>query len=1470
MFKNNRIIKKIGAGFMAGLCAFSMLGTSMGGAMTARAEYVAGKENPAFPTVDEVIYQAATLLGSPYGWGFKGFTGVYYQDSYKPLDLDYVRNQGVDCSGLVYYTLTHLGFKTTGFTWNNPVPVDTNHWLSVNDDCTITYNGVTTKVDVEKMSLPTPADSDAAVTYEYWECEDGSTITPGSVVVANKTGTDHAWIYMGEFDSRDEVVSYLKNIGVPETLITAQTVGSGNGGGGKHWRIESNGSQGVVINNNVDGKSSSAFECSAFRITEREAIFEIKKVYIEDNTVEISGTSPIDGTKAVYGVYTEKECTNKVAEITIGEDGTGSIELPNAQYYVKEISAPTGYSVSTEVFALNANKEVFVTEDFSRGTIKINKTAEDGIVADREFKVTGSDGSSYTKKTNAAGVAEFSGLKVYDVDAKTAITYTISEINVDTRYETPKAQNVTLTSGAVDLTVTANFVNELKTGSIRINKQSEDNQNGDRTFTITGNGETYTITTGADGIAILSDIPVYNSENEKIEYTISEKDVPIRYVVPANQTATLTADATVDVTFENVLKKFTVEVVKKDIENGTAQGDASLAGAVYGIYNGDELIDTYTTDEYGSFTTHEFECGENWTIKELTPSEGYLLDSTVYEVGAEEKKYTIENNAIEMTVYETPIKGKISIIKHSDDGTTGIETPEVGAEFDIYLKSAGSFENAKESERDHLVCDENGFAQTKMLPYGVYVVHQTVGWDNTEWVDDFEVNVCENEEDYFYIINDAVLTSYVKIVKKDAETGNIIPVAGIGFKVWDCKNECYVTQTVNYPTPVDIDTFYTDETGTLMLPNELVYGNYELHEVQSANGYVLDSKPVPFTIDGTVDTVVVEKTNKAQKGRISVQKSGNAFASVAAASSSYTDENGEIIVNPTTYTPVFEETGLAGAVFEITAAEDIVTADGTIRAKAGDVVATLTTDENGYAESSLLYLGKYEVKETKAPYGYVQNAVSETVELTYAGQEIEVRDTVNQAFVNDYQEVEITLSKFMEHDELFGIGDNDEYVSVRFGLFADEVITAADGTSIPENGMIAEVSLGEDMTAKFDAQLPFGRYYVQEIATDEHYMLNGEKYLVNFEYMGQEVTTVNIDCGTFENHLKRGNANGYKVNEDDEPLENAVFGLFAVDTETFTADNAIKTAVSDETGYFEFTEIPYGEYVICEIQAPDGYILSDEKFPVTINEDGDTVEITAENEAITVEISKQDIYGSELAGAEMQLVNENGEVVDEWTSDGTNHVVTELPVGKYVLKEIAAPDGYVIATDISFEVFTDGSAVVENVDAIATTEDGHPLIVMVDDTTKVEISKLDITNDEELVGATLQIIDENGEVIEEWVSYEHPHFIEAQLIAGKTYTLKETIAPDGYTIANSIDFTVNEDGTVNTVVMYDEPIPDVPDTPDIPTGDTTSRLPGIAMISAGVALMIFALMRDASIRRKKKDDADEYAALCPDFIESEE
>ena len=1462
MFKKSKILKKLGAGFMAGLCAFSMFGSSMSGVITANAAS-SSTENAAFPSADTVIAKAANLLGTPYTYGNKGYWYAYDQGQYTPLSVETINNLGIDCSGLVYYTLTQLGYKTSGFSWNNPVPVDTDHWLTVNDNCTITYDGKTSKVEVEKKNIKT-------TDRPYWECADGSVITAGSVVVAqNPSGEDHAWIYMGEFDSRNDVVSYLKSIGVSESLINSKTVGDGTGAGGTHWRIESNGSEGVVINNKTDGKTATAMNMSAFRITKNDVKFEITKVLASDKTVKISGTSKVDGTVAKYGVYTDKACKNKVGEITIGKDGTGSIQLPEKQYYVKEISAPTGYSISEEVFALKADENIFVTEDFTRGTIKVNKTADDGIVSGREFKVTGNDGSSYTKKTNANGVAEFSGLKVYNTSTGKAITYTVSEINVDTRYEVPKAQNVTLTSGDVDLTVNVKFNNQLKTGSIKINKQSEDNQNGDREFTITGNGKTYTIKTGSDGVAILSDIPVYNSRNEKIVYTISEKNVPIRYVVPAEQTAILTADATTTKTFKNILKKFTVELTKQDSKTASAQGNGTLAGAVYGLYKDGELVDTYTTDENGYFKTKEYVCG-NYTVQEISPSEGYLLDETVYSVGAEAENYFIEHNPLSMTVTEDVIKGNIAMIKHSDDGSTQIETPEVGAEFEVYLKSSGSYANAVETERDYLTCDENGFAQTKDMPYGIYTVHQTKGWEGTEFMADFDVKISADGQTYRYLINNAEFKSYIKVVKVDSETGKTIPYEGAGFEIYDSNGQ-KISMTFAYPTPTTIDTFYTNSEGYLITPEVLPYGEYSLVEVQAPVGYVLDSTPVSFTVsadnaeeENALTVIKVRKENTAQKGKISVRKTGDIFTSVATASSAYTNENGEMIVNPTTYTPVFADGDLSDAVFQVIAVEDIVTLDGTTRAYAGDVVSEITTDENGYAETEPLYLGKYEVRETKAPYGYVLNNKPKDVELTYAGQEFEVRDTVNTAFENEYQSVRISLSKVMESDELFGIYGKDYYTSVRFGLFTAEDITAADGTVIPADGMISEVSLDENMTAKFDVQIPFGRYYVQEIATDEHYVLSGEKYLVNFEYMGQDIQTVDIDCGQFVNLLKRGRIEGHKVDDKSEPLENAVFGLFTADCVKFSRDTAIMTAASDENGCFEFTDVPFGKYIVREIESPRGYILSDKEYAVSIAEDGKLIEITAENKPVTVEISKRDIYGNELVGAEMVLENADGEIVDRWTSDGTNHVVSKLGAGEYVLKEIAAPDGYIIATDIKFSVDIYGNVTVENVDSTAVSDNGYPLIVMVDDTTKVRISKRDITTGEELPGATLQIIDEDGNVVEEWVSTDEAHFIEGKLIAGKEYTLRETIAPDGYEIANEIKFTVNADGSVTEVVMYDEL---TPKTTTPYTGDNHSDFAAFALM--GASLIIFLVL---IISRKKNDDKEpeDHSALCPEFIEIDE
>ena len=699
----------------------------------------------------------------------------------------------------------------------------------------------------------------------------------------------------------------------------------------------------------------------------------------------------------------------------------------------------------------------------------------------------------------------------------------------------------------------------------------------------------------------------------------------------------------------------------------------------------------------------------------------------------------------------------------------------------------------------------------------------------------------------------------------DSETGKTIPYEGAGFEIYDSNGQ-KISMTFSYPTPTTIDTFYTNSEGYLITPEVLPYGEYSLVEVQAPYGYALDSTPVSFTVsadnaekENALTVIKVRKENTAQKGRISVQKTGDIFTSVTMASSAYTDENGEMIVNPTTYTPMFADGDLSGAVFQVIAVEDIVTPDGTTRAYARDVVSEITTDKNGYAETEPLYLGKYEIREIKAPEGYVLNNEPKDVELTYAGQEFEVRDTVNTAFENEYQGVKISLSKVMENDELFGIYGNDYYTSVRFGLFAAEDITAADGSVIPADGLISEVSLDENMTAKFDVQIPFGRYYVQEIATDEHYVLNGEKYLVNFEYMGQDIRTVDIDCGQFVNLLKRGRIEGHKVDDKSEPLENAVFGLFTADCVKFSRDTAIMTAASDKNGYFVFDEIPYGEYIVREIEAPTGYILSGESYPVTVCEDGETITIRTVNKPITVEVSKVDVYGEELIGADMQLENADGEIIDEWISDGTNHVVSKLGAGEYVLKEIAAPDGYVIATDIKFTVDVYGNITVENVEATVTSENGNPLIVMVDDTTKVQISKQDITTGEELPGATLQIIDEDGNVVEEWVSTDEAHFIEGKLIAGKEYTLKEIIAPEGYEIANEIKFTVNADGTVTEVVMYDEHTPDLETPPtvtiDTPhTGVSADNGAELYLVATAVIMVFGMVICKKNDKEQRKDD----------------
>ena len=743
-------------------------------------------------------------------------------------------------------------------------------------------------------------------------------------------------------------------------------------------------------------------------------------------------------------------------------------------------------------------------------------------------------------------------------------------------------------------------------GDMKLVKTSEDGIVAGINFTVTGaNGFSKTVTTNANGEIDISDLVPGT-------YTITEENID-RYVPNQSQTITVSSGKTSSVSFYNILKKFRVTVTKQDYEKGHAQGDAKLGGAVYGLYKGDKLIAQYTTDSNGSFTTDYFVCGTDWTIKEITPSEGYLLNDTVYKVGADPKDYTIEyNNAPDMTVMEQVIKGKISIIKHTDNGDTKIETPEKGAEFQIYLKSSGSFVNADKDERDTIVCDEDGFASTKLLPYGVYTVHQTKGWAGRELITDFDVFISSYGKTYKFLINNKNFESYLKVVKLDKETGKRIPYEGAAFEIYDSNNH-RITMQYTYPQVTSIHTFYTNKDGYLITPERLPYGYYTLKEVQAPYGYVLDDTPVPFTIsqknsstDTGVTVVKVKARDVAQKGIINITKNGEVFSSI--------EENNGI------YTPKYSVGNLNGAVFKIYAAEDITTLDGTVRYEQGTLVDTVTTDNDGVAKSKELYLGKYTVIEKTAPNGYVQNTTKYDVELTYAGQNVSVTST-DLSVYNERQKISVSLKKIMAEDKTFGIGNNGEVTSVRFGVYAGEDIKASNGDVIPKDALITFANCDKDGNISFDCDLPIGfKWYAKEIATDEHYILSDTKYEFNTDYQGQDIEIINIkvnDDKAIENNLIYGSVKGLKIDrETQETIEGATFGLFKLNTTEFTEDTAILTAVTDENGIFTFNNIPYGEYLIKELKPAEGYLDNEDIFTVTIKENEQVVELNAINDKV--------------------------------------------------------------------------------------------------------------------------------------------------------------------------------------------------------------------------------------------------------------
>ena len=1182
---------------------------------------------------------------------------------------------------------------------------------------------------------------------------------------------------------------------------------------------------------------------------------------------------------------------------TVTTDVNGTVQIDDLKpgtYQVKETMADKYEPQETRNVVVVSNQVATVTFNnvLKRGDLQVVKDSEDGLVEGVKFHLYGTSLSGL--KVDEYAVTDKNGVATFnDVLISGHESFVLEEVDTAARYIVPESQRAAIEWNTV---TEKSFYNELKRGDLTVKKTSEDGFVEGMTFHLFGTSlsgikvDEYA-TTDSKGVASFNDILIGSG------YTIEEVNVPVRYVIPDRQTADIAWDELTEVEFENILKKWRADVFKLDAElagelgdeegglvpvdlmpmalsvtsdetveelgspYGDSQGDATLAGAVYGVFKGEVLIDTYTTDANGYFITKYYPCDYDWTIREITPSEGYMLDPTVYYMDVAPDYYSIELNTIYPDVYEEIIKGDIAIIKHTDDGSTQIETPEVGAKFEIFLKSAGSYKNAKETERDIIICDENGFGQTQMLPYGVYTVHQVSGWEGRELMDDFDVTISEHETTYRFLINNRNFEAFIRVVKTDSTTGKVIPYAGAAFQLYDPDGNL-ISMSYTYPELTTIDTFYTTEDGTLLTPEKLPYGKgYSCVEVSAPYGYVLDSTPIFFDVtennsndeDG-LTVIKVDKRNEPQMGTITIDKKGEVFSTV-------TEKDG-------IYTPVYEVKGLEGAVFGVYAVEDIYTLDGTLRYAAGEKVATITTSADGTATTEPLFLGKFELREEKAPYGMVLLEEPIQVELVYAGQEVKITTTAASA-VNERQKVVISLLKKLETDDHYGIGLGSEYENIKFGLYAAEAMTAADGTEIPKDGLLEIVGIDANGTAVFTADLPAGaKLYVKEYATDAHYLLSDTAFPVEFIYEDSTVATVQIVVNNGEiidNVIIRGDIKGLKVDEENNLVAGAVFGLFRADETEFTKETALATATSGEDGVFTFENIPYGNWVIKELACPEHLVLSDELIEVTISEQDQLVELKVVNEIIygSVEGVKTDDKETPIEGVIFGLfapdttdfTKDNALALSESNANGL-FSFADLRYGNYLIKELSCPETFVMCEDVI---------------EISITEDGQVVSLTVTNkriSGKVQVHKISSKDhDEKLSGAIFELYldtNKNG-VFDVDVDTLYGTLVETETglyeldgLGYNGYFLFESKSPDGFTKDDRyFYFQISADGDVITVEneigvgFTNEPIPQPePEYPDSPqTGDDSNILLWSLLAAGSLAAIIVLIVVD---RKKRK------------------
>ena len=1045
----------------------------------------------------------------------------------------------------------------------------------------------------------------------------------------------------------------------------------------------------------------------------------------------VTKTSASTGAPLAGAVFELVSGNAVIATQTTGADGMARFEnLQPGVYTIREKSAPEGYLVSVpgeQSVTVTAGGTAHASFANAEITGKIRIVKRDSLtreaLAGAEFTVTRLSapagatgvGGSVVIVTDASGVAETGWLPWgrYRIEETT-----VPQHYVDVGFETEVEIR---DSGR---TCEIEVENEPTKGYIRIIKTDRLNGNpieGVR-FDIYENDEygsalVCSMVTDENGVAVSEPL-------RKGRYIVREQGKTAGYVFEEIALdAVVKPDETTDLSVTNQPVQVRLKLYKRDADEyagkpadapGT-RGDGELTGAVFRVLaaqditdrqgnviyeKGAVVVDSLTTaGEDASVTTDALWPGV-YEIVELAPPVGYqaAVDSIIVDARSAAKQ---SHEAV--VIYEGVVTNEIrygaqAIVKllggmSDDPDPDRVETPEAGAEFLVYLRKAGSYENARAFERDRLVTDENGYAKTKALPYGVYVLEQIKGAPGYELKGPILFEI-DGTEDILnpppLTLSDRPIRYRLRLMKTDSETGKTITLSGVSFKLRDETGEL-VTQTVSYPTRQETDTFVTDETGSVTLPETLTWGLYFVEEVTAPKGYLIREEALPVFVgqDGDVPgetyQIDVEVPNEPVKGRILLEKKGPRLTGFEVTADAYGNE---------AHRPVYEERYLAGAVFELRAAETVTGGDGTVWFEQGELVETLTTASDGPAASGLLPLGRYVLVEIHAPEGYALDDTPHEVTLDASDAYTPVVEVCAE-LTNEYLPAEITLTKYKEtmqtmEDEH---GVRQTVITVPgegfvFGLFNTSDIPH-DGGVLPAGTLVASGATDADGRLVFAGQYPHGEYYVKELQAPEGWKLSAGTFPVSIlPEKAQEDAVIRAGL-TVHNELI---CTPVTITKTDitgaAPVPGALIEI------RNSRDEVIYRARTDENGELPDILLMPGQYAFREVLAPDGYALNEAVCIFVVDAQGQVSGDTEIRDDWTrFSLRKTDTGGRVLAGVQFALVDADGnQIMTAETDENGLASFERIPYGRYTVVETRPLSGYLPAGTVA-ELTVDGQYV---------------------------------------------------------------------------------------------------------------------------------------------------------------------------------